>query len=107
LVQARVPSVATRRVFLNLGPGPEGETDTSGRAWGAPEGDLRAALPLELPGVFSVSCESAACGWRGPGHGPVVLSRFFHISWVLSHLCEDRSPGPRAESCYRPQGAAS
>ena len=62
--------MVTRRAFLSLEPGPEGETDASSRAWGAPESDLRAALPLELPGVFSVSCESAARGWRRPGRGP-------------------------------------
>lgn len=34
----------------------------------------------------------------------MVLSWFFHISWVLSHLCEDRSLAPRAESHCRPRG---
>lgn len=57
-MQARIPLVVPRSVFLSLEPGLEGETDASGRAWGAPEGDLRAALPLELPGVFSVRCGS-------------------------------------------------
>lgn len=37
------------------------------------------------------------------GDPGVVLSWFFHIG----HLCEHRSPGPRAESCFGPQGAAS
>lgn len=59
MVQACIPSVVTRRVFLSLEPRPEGETDASGRAWGAPEDDLRAAFPrAELPGVFAVRCES-------------------------------------------------
>lgn len=37
-MQARIPSVVTRRVFLSLEPGLEGETEASGRALGSPRG---------------------------------------------------------------------